>query len=333
MTQPYRLFGGLGSPYSLKMRAVLRYRRLPHIWIQIDRSHASVMAAVKTPVIPVLQFPDGDFQNDSTLLIEALEARHAERPIIPPDPGVALLVALLEDMADEWATKAMYFYRWNDPRDQERMSQWLAFDRLRGSGRDRIEALAGRLRERQAGRLDLVMGGAANADLLVETTHRLLAIFEAHVSEQPYLFGSIPSAAEFAWYGQFAQMIGDPTPGELMRSIAPFTTRWTMQLDDASGVEGEWRDPNAPLPDAVEALLRFAGEVYLPYLVANARAVSAGEDRFTAELPGRPWTQGTVRYQAKCLAALRTRFAALPEDSRRRIAPLLERTDCLPHLA
>ena len=35
-----------------------------------------------------------------------------------------------------------------------------------------------------------------------------------------------------------------------MRAEFPFTYRWLANLDDASGVDGEWRASDAPQPDA-----------------------------------------------------------------------------------
>ena len=54
-----RLYGALGSPYSMKMRAILRYRRLPHLWVQMRADTPNVFAKVKAPVIPVLEYAEG----------------------------------------------------------------------------------------------------------------------------------------------------------------------------------------------------------------------------------------------------------------------------------
>ena len=121
------------APYSMKMRALMRYRRIPHLWVHGADSR-DALSKVKAPVIPVMEYPDGTFHNDSTPLIYDLEARHAERSVIPPDPACAFIAHLIEDFADEWVTKAMFGYRWLEEVDQIQMSRWLAFDAMKGGG-------------------------------------------------------------------------------------------------------------------------------------------------------------------------------------------------------
>jgi hypothetical protein len=66
---------------------------------------------------------------------------------------------------------------------------------------------------------------------------------------------------------------------------------------------------------------------FLPWSDANARALAAGEPEFEVTLGGEPFRQQTQKYHARSLAALRARYAALPE--RAAVDALLERAGCL----
>ena len=58
------------------------------------------------------------------MLAYDLENRHKERSVIPGDKAVAFVCDLLEDLADEWAVKPLFLYRWWDPEDQAYVSRW-----------------------------------------------------------------------------------------------------------------------------------------------------------------------------------------------------------------
>src|SRR5262245_39639032 len=87
----YTLHGLDASPYSVKMRALLRYRRIPFVWQGLGSPRDVAAAAGLPPVVPVLGFPDGRLMNDSTPLAHALEREHAARSVIPDDPLLAYL--------------------------------------------------------------------------------------------------------------------------------------------------------------------------------------------------------------------------------------------------
>jgi glutathione S-transferase len=281
----------------------------------------------------VLEYPDGSFANDSTPLIHDLEARHADRSIVPVDPGHAFLAQLIEDFADEWLTKAMFGYRWLAEVDQLQMSQWLAFDAFKGGGAGRIEQFATSFRARQVGRMALVGCTAENFPLIEQSTRRVLGALESHVVNDHWLFGSRPSLAEFGIYGQLSQLGVDPTPQAMLRAEYPHVYRWLLHVDDASGIDGDWQAADAPLAAVVPLLLAEIGRVYGPFLLANAAALAVGQPMFRIDVDGLPYEQGVFKYQARCLADLRVRHAGLDAASRQRIDPLLDAAGCLTFLA
>ncbi len=327
----YVINGALGSPYSMKMRALFRCRRITHIWNH-GASAQAAQSKVKAPVIPVIEYPDGSFHNDSTPVLYDLEKRHTERSVVPPDPAKAFIAHLLEDFADEWLTKAMFGYRWLEEVDQTQMSRWLAYDAFKGGGLEQIEAFSSQFRERQVGRMALVGCTRENFPLIEASTRAVLQALEAHVVNEHYLFGSRPSLAELGMYGQLSQLGVDPTSQSMMQSDFPYSFRWLLHIDDMSGIEGEWDAPDTPFKPIIRKLLEQVSAIYVPFLLANAAAMEAGEETFSIEALGKPYSQGTFKYQVKCLTDLRARYAALDEAAKTRVDPILAENDCLEFL-
>ena len=112
----YRLIGSTASPYALKMRALLRYRRIAFDWVIMTPELRRVTSHLRPMLIPVLQYPDGTYKNETSTLARDLERRHAGRSLVPDRPEIAFLSDLLEDFADEWVVKPCFLTPGGIPR-------------------------------------------------------------------------------------------------------------------------------------------------------------------------------------------------------------------------
>jgi glutathione S-transferase len=329
----YRLIGSTASPYAIKLRALMRYRRIPFDWVIMTKALRKETEQLRPNLIPILQYPDGTFRGETTMLAYDLEARHAERSVIPQDKAVAFVCNLLEDLADEWAVKPLFLYRWWDAEDQAYVSRWAAEEWSTSQAETGSAAEIEEFRKRQISRMGILGATAENRPLLQESYRRILAAFEPHVGIGKYLFGSRPALADFAWFGQLSEMATDPTPMRIMRERAPFTDHWVRRLDDASGVDGAWSSREQALGTWAEALLQIAGELYLPFLVANAEAFAKGLERLEIRVWGLPYMLAPFKYQVKCLEQLRSNFGDLDAENRAALKPILSRTGCWAPLA
>ena len=334
----YRLYGVLGSPYVAKLRALLRYRHIPFDYVPADFDWAPgyttvrpELAEVQPRIIPVVRFPsDGSFRVDSTVIAQELERLHSKRSAVPFDTGLAFLSTLIEDMGDEWALKVAFQYRWGNEEDRN-YSNRLVMSELLGGGTPQatIDRAAEVFRDRQIGRMPLVGCTPENEKVIAITYERLMGAFDRLREDRAFLFGGRPSMGDFGLFGALFTCRNDPTPGRMMRERSAATLQWVYQLDEASGVEGEWRDDIHP---GVVELLRLAGEAYLPFLQANMLAVEEKIDTVALEIFGHPYKQAPFRYQAKCLRRLQSEYAVLQGNTRQRVREVLGDTGCLAAL-
>ncbi|HVH04466.1 MAG TPA: glutathione S-transferase family protein [Myxococcota bacterium] len=328
---PYRIFGIELSPYSVKVRSYFRYKGIPHTWVVRSGDQMEEFRRyAKLPLIPLVVGSDGSSLQDSTPILERLEALYPEPGIHPSDPVAAFVSALVEEYADEWGNKPMFHYRWTYAADQQSAAERIARANAPDAPAAQLGALSGAIRERMVPRLSFVGSNAATRDTIETSFQRQARILEAHLAARPYLFGARPAFADFGAYAQLYQCWSDPTPGAWLRAETPRVVAWIerMLAPKALGPFEPWR----ALEPTLAPLLRdeIAG-CFLPWSDANARALAAGAAEFDLELGGRPFRQQTQKYHARSLAALRERYAAAADGGP--LDATLERTGCRRWLA
>eukprot|EP00927_Polykrikos_kofoidii_P067893 TRINITY_DN63315_c0_g1_i1.p1 TRINITY_DN63315_c0_g1~~TRINITY_DN63315_c0_g1_i1.p1 ORF type:complete len:388 (+),score=53.93 TRINITY_DN63315_c0_g1_i1:55-1218(+) len=338
-----RLCGAIGSPYTMKMRMYLRYRRIPFQFLMMGGPEEIGLADPAGPpaarrLLPKLVWPSGEAMNDSSFLIRRLETEYKGREAFPQNTSVRFLALLLEDFADEWVMKAMYHHRW--VHNPEHASRHIVLDFAgHDSPSETIASASAEVRKRQVSRLPVVGSQGTNGQVIEDRFSKLIFLLAQHFEAGfSFILGSRPSSADFAILGQLHPMLAlDPNTTSRFRKL-PGADRveawyhWCLDLSGFSVLDNEkgWLSVTQNIPPTLFAIFKEAGSFYAPWIVGMARARAASLDQFDVTLDGGwvHWSEQVSKYTVKCLAWLREDFSKLSTAEAGWVSQQLAGTGC-----
>lgn len=337
--RPYRLFGAEMSYFTAKARPAFRLRRL---WSEEVLATPAVYRRVILPrtglaFIPVVVTPEDETWQDTSDILDALDARHPESALLPETPRQRVISLLLELYADEFLLFPAMHYRWSFPESE-------------AQARADFAATTGD--PKSSGRFaDTMKAATRNALGVDETTipaleahtAELLDALEAHFAAHLFLLGDRPSLADCALMGPlYGHLYQDAVPGRLLRERAPRTCHWIQRMNhpDPDGF-GDWLGDDALAP-TLGPLLRLVGADAAPGVLASVSAFEAWADgreadqeqpprivgRHRASLRGAEAERATSSYTLWMLQRPRNAYVRLAPSERAAVDDALAGTGC-----
>lgn len=263
------LYGSELSLYSGKARSYLRKQGIK---FQQVKSTIGVYKKIIIPntgvrFIPVVKTEDGEYLQDTTVIIDQLEETTDAPSVYPETPAQKLAALMLEVYGDEWLLIPAMHYRWNFP---EQNSQFIYAEFgsvIAPKGPKFLQRFFGKkLSAKFRGFVPGLGISDASIPAIEKSYEALLADLNTHFSHHSFLFGERPCIADFGFIGPlYAHLYRDPAPGELMRRIAPQVAKWVERMISDERFSGELV-ANDEIPETLLPVLRRMAIEQLPVL-------------------------------------------------------------------
>lgn len=277
---PYVLYAIAASLYSGKARSYLRKRHID--FVERVPAHPrfgeEVVPRIGRVIVPVLECPDGELVQDTADIIDHFEAGVDPALSIYPATPIQLVVArTLEMFGGEGLMRPAMHYRWSF--DEENL-EFVRGEFIRGLAPGADPEVAEQVFAWASGafrQATVDVGATAETIPEIERSYEeFLDLFSAHLETTPYLLGGRPTIADFGFIAPLhAHLSRDPYPSVLMKQRAPLVWRWVERMTSPAIDAGEYPGcveelfPEDEIPATLKALLRYAGEDYLPEVKAS----------------------------------------------------------------
>jgi glutathione S-transferase len=303
MTVDYILYGADHSLYTGKVRAYMRYKGLN--WEERTATReiykSIIVPRIGAPIVPVLETTAGEYVQDSTDIIDFLEARHPQATVYPDTPLQRLVALLLELYGDEWLLIPAMHYRWS-VLDRQRDFILSEFGRMSVPEATIEEQVAiGERTSRAFSGMVPALGITESTIPGIEATYlAFLDQLDRHLARFDYLLGSRPSIGDYGFMGPLYAHLGrDPVPLALMQARAPHVYGWVQRMNDPVPLSGAFL-PQDEIPDTLLPILETLCTDQLPdvldVIAHNSAWLEANPDGSIPRFLGmHSFTSGTAR--------------------------------------
>lgn len=263
------------SWYSGKIRPYLRYKGIPYTEVAPDllTFYRTMPKRCGASGVPVVVTPEGEWINDSSCIIERMEARLPAPSVIPFAPRQRFVSSLLEMWFDEFWLPTGVYTRWGFP---EHYPKW---EREIGSNfapclprflQNRVAAIPKKYMEQ----VNRDVGATPEQIPLIErwtVTH--LDALDAHFAQYPYLLGDRPCVADFALSGPvWGHFLFDERSLRELLEPRKNLHAWVKRLDKPAAPGADFLGGDQ-IPETLTLALRSVFEEMLPYLKGCLRDV------------------------------------------------------------
>jgi glutathione S-transferase len=286
---PHSLYSGKARSYLIKKRVPFTERLASD-----PRFLGEVVPAIGHMVIPVVETPEGELIQDTSAIIDHVEARIAEPVLHPPGPVQQVVAHFLDAFGSNYLLPAAMHYRWSYRDEQERFlcaEFTRAVPPVMPYAQRQQMALA--IMARFNGFLPNLGVTPETIPAIEQAYEELLDVLELHFQAHPYLLGGMPSLADFGMMGPlYAHLARDPVPARLMRTRAPNVARWTERMNQAELADDEFPGSGQgfaaddALPETLEAVLKLAFALWQPGLAADLACFDAWVAELDDPAPG-----------------------------------------------
>lgn len=280
-SQPLRLYGAKISMFTGKVRSYLIKQNIPFIEISPTDTHYQkvIVPQIGRRIVPVVELADGQILQDSSDIIDALDATTlSKRKAYPKDPLKRLLSLILEFYGDEGLMRPAMHYRWNF---SEQTHTFITHGFGGSTGPEATAEQRAQVKasiDKFSGFLPMLGITPESKDAIEHNYKKALTVFDTHFVRHPYILGAYPTLGDYGLMcSLYAHLGRDPVPAGLMKNHAPNLYRWTERMnvshDDISDMP--YYQANDDIPETLKAVFQFIAESFLPEVKAAVSLLNA----------------------------------------------------------